>query len=673
MKLAITIVLAVLLLFCGTVVTADEGMWMPHQMKDLNLKAKGLTMDPGDLYKEDGTGLMSAVVSLGFGTAGFVSKNGLMLTNHHVAFRAIQTASDKKNDYLTNGFLAKNLGEEIPAAGYHADVLLGYKDVTAIVNKKLKKKMTPDQRQKAIDAVKKKLVAQGEKAGPDIRCSFKSMYSGNKYYLFTFKRLQDVRLVYAPRMSIGNFGGNIDNWMWPRHTGDFTYIRAYVSKDNIGKAYSKDNVPYKPKSIIKVSTDGLKKGDFTFLMGYPGSTNRNYTTSQYLEVMEVMKWQNMVDTFLVDYFVKAGKDDRAIQIKYASWVKRLKNYLKNRTGTLEGIELNGITAKKKAKDKKLMDWIAKDPERKKKYADILKSIDAFMKDKKAFYQKERQLSALVSDLRGPKVLSQAYSIYRTVSERQKKDSKREAKYQERNFPGIKDKIRFADRGFVFETDKGLFKMMMHHLRRHDKADQPTALASILSKSEADIDAWVDDLYGNSVLEKADKRLELVNMKLPALMKLKDPMIQLAGELEKELKVLRKKLNIVKQELKDLSRVYLAAMLEMTGGKIAPDANGSTRFTYGPIKGYSPKDAVEYTPFTTVSGVVAKDTGKRPFDVPAKLKKLHDAKDFGRYADKDGKSVTVCFLNTTNVTGGSSGSPVFNGRGELIGLVFRYDL
>jgi hypothetical protein len=233
--------LIVFVLFFTWFGEADEGMWLPHQMKELNLEAQGLKMDPGNLYKEDGTGIMNAVVRIGRGSSGaFVSSKGLILTNHHVAFRVIQRASDKEHDYITNGFLAYTTAEEIPASGTYVNVLLGYRDVTSIVLKQLKPRMTPGQRYRALDKIEKKLIAQAEKQGKDLYCMFKSMYSGNKYYLFTFKRLWDVRLVYAPPKAIGNYGGEVDNWMWPRHTCDFTFLRVYVSKNNEGVPYSRN-------------------------------------------------------------------------------------------------------------------------------------------------------------------------------------------------------------------------------------------------------------------------------------------------------------------------------------------------------------------------------------------------------------------------------------------------
>ncbi len=313
---------------------ADDGMWMPHQMKTLDLKALGLRMDPGDLYKTDGTGLMSAVVNLGGGTGEFVSAEGLVLTNHHVAYGAIQRASSKESDYITDGFLARERAEEIPAQGYTAGVLLGYEDVTAKVNAYFKPGMTPRQRYDAFEKAQKEIVAAAEKGGKDLRCTLASMYSGNAYYLYTFKQIRDVRLVYAPPQDLGNFGGETDNWMWPRHTCDFSFLRAYVAPDGTAADFSPSNVPYKPKVWLRLSVDGFKEGDFTFVMGYPGRTYRNYALAELKADQENMA-QRIKDTQeLISFYEAAGKADKEVEIRYAGLVKGLYNGLKNRQGKL---------------------------------------------------------------------------------------------------------------------------------------------------------------------------------------------------------------------------------------------------------------------------------------------------------------------------------------------------
>ncbi|NIM11394.1 MAG: hypothetical protein GTO45_05320 [Candidatus Aminicenantes bacterium] len=647
----------------------DEGMWMPHQMKELDLAARGLKMDPGGLYKTDGTGLMSAVVYLGGGTAAFVSAEGLILTNHHVAFGAIQRASDKEHDYITHGFLAKTKAEEIPARGYIADVLLGYEDVTAEFLKRLKPSMSPEKRYKTIDRLKKRLIARAEKKSKDTRCYLKPMYSGNRYYLFKFKRLRDIRVVYAPPQSIGNYGGDIDNWMWPRHTCDFSFLRAYVSRDNVGAAYSSDNVPYHPTSFFKISLEGVKPGDFTFVMGYPGRTNRNDTSAELQADIDDMRQRIELYRDLIRFYEKAGENNRGVQIKYASLIKGLNNGLKNRTGMLEGLEKQGILEKKKTFEKKWMQWVEQEPARKKKYGNILTEIDNFIQQNADFYRKDQRLSILVGRRRGQALLRQAHLVYRIVEERQKPDIKRESGFQERDMFRLKTRVELAERRYDPEVDKAYFKYRLKKLLKQPRSQCPKALIHVLEKGPEGIDKHVDGLYAATILKDPKRRLELIQLKPAARLKLNDPFINLAADLEKELNVSREKKKILDQQKSDLKKVYMASLLEMHKGKIAPDANSSIRFTYGPVKEYHPRDAVTYLPITTLKGVMQKETGKYPFEVPEKLKKLYQARDFGQYMDKNLEDIPTCFLNTTNVTGGNSGSPTLNANGEQVGIVF----
>ena len=658
-------VLALALVLIGS---ADEGMWMPHQMKDLNLKALGLQMNPDDLYKKDGTGLMSAIVNLGGGTGEFVSPEGLVLTNHHVAYGAIQRASSKEKDYINNGFMAAARGEEIPAQGYQAGVLLGYEDVTAKVNACFKPGMTPRQRYDAYDKAQKELIAAGEKAGKDLRCTLAAMYSGNSYYLTTFKQIRDVRLVYAPPQDLGNFGGETDNWMWPRHTCDFSFLRAYVAPDGTAADYSAANVPYKPKVWLKVSLDGFKEGDFTFVMGYPGRTYRNYALPELKSDQENMAKRIKDIQDIIRFYEDAGKSDKEVEIRYAGQVKGLYNGLKNMQGKLEGFLKYDLVAKKAAQEKGLLDWIAADPARAKKYGGAPAALEAFLVRQKAFGARTELLNGVLG---GSTILSQAYNILRAVGELQKPDKDREQAFQERNLPRLKQGIQLAERGYVFATDKELLKWTLKRLKaaHPDEAKWPASLKGLDAGSEADVAARVDGMYANTAMGDPVKRLELLGHKPAQLAALDDPFLKLAAGMEKELKVLREEGYGMGREGADLKMAFEAAILDMKKGTYPPDGNGTIRFTYGPVMGYQPRDAVTYLPQTTVGGVVEKDTGVFPFKVPAKIKDLWKAKDFGPYMDARLKDIPACFLNTTNVTGGNSGSPTFNAKGEQIGIIF----
>ncbi len=670
MKILKGLVLITLVLSLTVLSPADEGMWMPHQMNDLDLKALGLQMDPEDLYKKDGTGLMSAVVYLGGGTGEFVSPDGLILTNHHVAFGALQRASTMEKDYIQNGFIAWAREEEIAAKGYIADVLLGYDEVTDQVLTALKPEMTHRQKYDAIEKVMKEIIADTEKQGTDIRATVANMYSGNKYYLFRFKRIKDIRIVYAPPQDLGNFGGDIDNWMWPRHTCDFTFLRAYVSRDNIGVDYSTDNIPFKPKSILKISLDGFKEDDFSFVMGYPGRTYRNYTLSELESDIANMKKRIALYTDIIAFLEKTGENNREIQIKYARIVRGLNNSLKNYQGKIEGMEKIALVEKKKAQEREFMEWVNLDSERQNTYASVLQDIETLMRKSETHQAKNSLLNQLVSSYSGSALLSQAYTIYRTSEERQKPDMEREPGYQERDVPYIKERIQLAERGYDLKTDVAFLKFRLKGLVDYPWEHIPEAFKDLLSKpSDEAIEKYVDSLFDKTSLSDTDTRLYLIEMKPDELLNLNDPLLNLAAELEKEMRILREEDKALSQEELDLKKIYLDALIKQKEGRIAPDANSTIRFTYGFIKGYTPRDAVFYLPQTTLKGVIEKDTGMFPFRVPPKLKELHTSADFGHYADEKLEDIPVCFLNTTNVTGGNSGSPTLNAKGEQIGIIF----
>jgi hypothetical protein len=663
-------VIALAALTLPLLAAADEGMWLPHQMKFLNLREKGLRMNPDDLFRADGTGLMSAVVNLGGGTGSFVSSEGLILTNHHVAFGALQRSSTREKDYIRDGFMARSRAEEIPAPGSTADVLLGYEDVTSRVDAALKPGMSYLQRHDAADMAVKSIVAEAEARGPDLRAMVTAMHSGNLWYLFVYKRLRDIRIVYAPPLDLGNFGGEVDNWMWPRHTCDFTFLRAYVSPDGVGADYSAANVPYRPKSTVKISLEGYKEGDLTFIMGYPGRTYRNYALSELRDHFEGLRKRMSLYRELIDFSEAAGRADRGVEIKYAGKVKGLFNSLKNAQGKLEGAEKYGLMAAKAAREKEFAAWAGSKPELSKAYGSILGRLELFMKGYGALNARNDVLTRLTSGLTGPAVLSQAHQVVRTVLERGKPDLEREAAYQERNLTFIRQSVSLAERSYDLGADRAFLKHQLKGLRKQRPAEWPGALKALLaSGSEEEIDGFVDRMFARTVVADPKRRLELLDKTPEDLRALADPALDLAFELEAEMAVLRRENRALGQELMELKKIYEAGLLEKSGGVFAPDANGTLRFTYGEVRGYEPRDAVRYLPRTTLRGVVEKDTGTEPFRVPEKIKALHAARDFGRYADGELGDVPACFLNATNVTGGNSGSPTFNARGEMAGLIF----
>ncbi len=663
-----TLSLFLVFLTVNSISRADDGMWLPHQMKMLNLQKEGLQMNPDDLFKEDGTGLMSAVVHLGGGTGEFVSKEGLILTNHHVAFGAIQRASDKKNDYIKHGFTAPTREQEIPALGYFANVLLGYEDVTAKVQNAIKPKMNYAQKHEAIEKIKKKLIAEAEKEGNDIQARLASMYSGNKYYLFRFKHIKDVRIVYAPPRDLGNYGGDIDNWMWPRHTCDFTFLRAYVSKDGVGAAYSKENVPYQPKSVIKISLDGLKKGDLTFVMGYPGKTYRNYTHNEVVNSLQGIKYRLEEYLANIAFFEAEGAKDREVEIKYARTVKSMHNARKNYQGKLGSFEKIDLLGKKKKQEAEVVAWI--EDSGTKESQNALADFESYLESYQAWKSKNTLTENMTNDRFSSSLLTLAHSVYKASIERQKKDGKRESRYQDKNWGDFKTRNLLTEKGYDLKTDRKFLKFRLKRLLNEPSLSIPKALKNLIGKgSKQEIDQYVDNLYDHSKLGNPKERIKMLEMTPEELMKLNDPLIKLASELESELENIHKEAKSRDQEYHDLKKKYLAAVLEMKQNRLAPDANSTIRFTYGTVEGYQPADAVYYEPFTSLKGVMEKETGEFPFHVPTKLKELYNTNDFGRYKDPKTNKLLTCFLNTTNVTGGNSGSATLNAKGEQVGIIF----
>lgn len=668
-NLCFTLLILISLCLIPPSLIADEGMWMPHQMKMLNLQTQGLEMDPADLYKPDGSGLMSAVVDLGGGTASFVSDKGLLFTNHHVAFGALQRASDPEHNYLEDGFLAQNAAEEIQAPGYTAGVLLNYREVTDQIFAALKEGMSPLERYNAIDLAKKKLVQQAEAGGPDLFAEVASMYAGNQYYLFVYKQIKDIRIVYAPPRDLGNFGGEIDNWMWPRHTCDFTFLRAYVSPEGLGAEYSPENVPYQPKVYFRIADAGLKDGDFTFIMGYPGKTYRNYSTPELLfDIEKLEKSINDREEYIA-FFEAASQKSEAVEIKYASTLRSLYNGLKNYQGKLEGFAKADLVDKKKEIDAQFEQWVKNDKSRPQLYGGIVERIDQFLTaEYKDFYWKESELTGLVRYRGSTALLGQAYLLARMALEDQKPDLEREERYQERNLPRLINTIKLAERSYDPEVDEDYTILRLQKLADLPPDRVPEFLRSMVNQPGG-ITAWVTSAFQNTKITTPEYRLSLVG-KTPAELKaLHDPPLDLAFAMEEDMSHLREKEHAMDQQLEDLKKIYIKGMLEMHNNRLAPDANSTIRFTSGLVKGYTPRDAVYYEPFTTLKGVIEKDTGEFPFQVPEKLKTLYRGKDFGNYAAPELGDVPACFLNTTNVTGGNSGSPTLNARGEIVGIVF----
>ena len=652
---------------------ADEGMWQPHQLPAMadELKAKGLEIDAKSISKLTEFP-MNAVISLGGCTASFVSPKGLVVTNHHCAYGAIQYNSTPEKNLLQDGFLAKTFADELPATpGSRVYVTEDVTNVTERVKGGLEGKVGSAFYQ-GVESQEKALVAECEKED-GYRCQVYSFHGGLEYYLVKQLEIRDVRLVYNPAASVGKYGGDVDNWMWPRHTGDFSFYRAYVSKAGKPADFSSDNVPYEPKSFLKVSAKGVSDGDFVMVAGYPGRTNRYRTAN---EVQNQFEWAYPEGKLLRERFIEIikdtapeGSDER---IKYESQIAGLANYAKNFTSMIEFYGKSTMLADRKAREAELAAWIAKDSSREAKYGKTLAELDALIAKSKAHQERDMILSYIGSTT----MLPTARSLYRLANEKQQPDMQREPGFQERDMTRLKASMERIDRRYAPSVDKAvLFDMLKRYTALPEDKRLPAldkAFGIDKKFSEAKLSKTLDKMYAKTELGKKDVRLAWMDKSVADFKASKDPFIQFAVAMYDTDMAEEKKEKELDGELMKVRPQYMDAIIAYNleqGKPVYADANSSLRVTVGHVKGYSPKDGLVAVPFTRLEGIVQKDTGVDPFDAPKKELELIKQKQYGDFYVKAIDSVPVNFLSTLDTTGGNSGSPTLNGRAELVGLLF----
>ena len=646
---------------------ADEGMFPISEIMKLNLRSKGLLIDPAEIFATNKS-LIFAIVSVG-ATGSFVSAEGLFVTNHHVAFGAVQAASTTDNDYLRNGFLARTRAEEIQAKGMTARITESFQDVSAEVLSAVKPEMDYAARTKAIERRTKEIVARTEKEKLGKRAEVAEMFTGKTYILFIYTYLKDIRLVYVPPRSIGEFGGEEDNWMWPRHTGDFSFLRAYVAPDGSPADYSAQNVPFKPKRFLRVAARGVNEGDFVFLLGYPGRTFR-HSTAGYLAFEEEVRMPYVADWYAwqIDLMEKMGAEDRGVALLHAARIKGLANTMKNFRGKLKGMKKLGLVERRREEEKTLQGFIAADEKRQSQNGTILNDIAAVYDEMGVAFDYETVLDYLRGSAN---LVGFAFTAYEAALERRKPDLEREPAYMDRNFPQTKQRLLLSLRNYYEPTDKTIFKEL---LLRASRLKGPNRIKAVDGLFQGDfgepvIDAYLNKSYGASRMNDVKFVEELLEKTPEQMAAVQDPFLDLARalypavlEVREKQKARRGALDPLYARLSDVKELYL-------GISFIPDANNTLRLTYGRIKGYSPADAVYYGPFTTLRGVLQKTTGREPFDTPATLFDLSKARDFGAFEHPQLHDVPVCILYDADTTGGNSGSPVINARGELVGVNF----
>lgn len=650
---------------------ADEGMWLLQLMKQQNsidmMKKQGLKLEADDLYNPNGVSLKDAVGIFGGGCTGeIISPEGLILTNHHCGYGAIQQHSSVEHDYLTDGFWAMNRSEELPTPGLKFRFVHRIVDITDLVNAKIKAGEVTE-----IDALtspflsklaKEELEKSDLKGKPGIEVRALPFYAGNKFYMFYYKVYSDVRMVAAPPSSVGKFGGETDNWMWPRHTGDFSMFRIYADANGEPAEYSESNVPLKTPKFLPISIKGLNEGDYAMIMGFPGSTERYLTQSEVKQRMNAVN-QAMIDMRGVRLEVLRKYMDASdkTRIQYASKFAGSSNYWKNSIGMNKAIIDNDVLGAKAEIEKKYASFAQGKPE----YEGVVEKIDAIIEKSTPTL---RQLYYTNEALRGAIEFGSTYLIMDNIKKalEEKNDSLLQAskKQLENAYDGIHNK------DYDHEVDRAVAKAILPALAKALNADElPSFYQTINGEFKGDYDAYVDNIYDNSILSNR-KNLDKFLAKPTVKAIEKDPATAYSRSKNEKLQELGKQYMELESGMELLHKAYIRGLGEMKQPVPSyPDANFTMRLTYGNVKSYSPRDAVHYDYYTTTDGILEKENPEdREFVVPAKLKELIQKKDFGRYAMADG-TMPVCFLTTNDITGGNSGSPVINGEGQLIGTAF----
>ena len=672
------LVVAVVVIATVVGVGAEQGMWMPQQIPDLaaKLKSLGFTGDPAAFADLTGQP-MGAVVSLGGCTASFVSPDGLIVTNHHCVTGGLQFNSTAQKNLLAGGFLARTRAEELSnGPGSRVFVTTSVKEVTAAITGGIAATATDRERSDTIDRRVKERVAACETTGQ--RCAVASFFEGLKYFEIAQLEIRDVRLVYAPAEGIGVFGGETDNWRWPRHTGDWSFLRAYVGRDGKPAAYSKDNVPYKPAHWLPVSAQGAKPGELVFVVGYPGRTMRHRT---YAEIKETAEWALPRSVRLAEQQLaiidRLTSGNRDMAIKLSGRIQGLNNGLTNTKGVLEGLVKGGALDQKAAQEKALVAWIAATPSRQALYGDVLPALAALQ----AEGEKVRERNAVMGSLSSAsQYLSAAQTLYRLSRQRPKADLDRDAGYQERDWSRIRESLDRMQRSLDATADRAFLRWAMGLAaalpagQRIEPLDELAGLRADLPAGDTEraIDACLDRLYAGTKMGDRDARLAMIDKSSADLLASGDSFVGLAKALEPLAESIREAAKDRAGAYARLRPRYMQALLGQAGGLVAPDANSTLRVTYGVVKGVDAKDGLFYKPQTGLAGILEKQTGEGDFNAPQKqidIIRTFLKKPAGPYYDPAIKDVPVNFLSTVDTTGGNSGSPTINARGELVGLLF----
>lgn len=664
-KILISLLIIITLSFAFIPSAPDEGMFPLNDIRNLDLQSAGLKISIDEVYNPEGVSLVDALVRVGGCTGSFVSGEGLILTNHHCVFGAVQAASTVENNYLENGFVANTREEEIPAKGLTCRITVSYEDVSSEVLEAADK---ADDISKRTDAISKKIreiVKREEEKDSTIKAEVSEMFVGESYVLFRYQIINDVRIVYAPPRSIGEFGGESDNWVWPRHTGDFSFLRAYVAPDGSPAKYSEDNVPFKPKKHLQVNADGVDENDFVFLLGYPGRTFK-HQPSHFIINQEkfLLPYISKLYRWMIDLYEAKGADDPEFALEISTTIKNLANVEKNYRGKLQGLERLRLVQKKQNEEKQLQEFINSNPELKINYGKVLKEIDEVYQeifDSGRLPYITATLSRFVHNYR----LAEIFVEYK--NEIAKPDSARKSLYTKKNETQLLSTIDRLFNEHLGDLDKQLFEKIIKDAVKFDELKKFEVFQYL--NNQENLEEYLSTVISSSFVNDGDSYTKNLLDDEVTLSNVDDPLINLMQkfyELNESETAKRNRingrLNVLLANMMEVKRVWLDK-------SFIPDANSTLRLTYGYIYGYSPADATYYYPITTLKGVIEKGKDDGDYKLLPKIRDLYNKKDFGRFVNPKLNDVPVAILYNTDTSGGNSGSPIMDAYGRVVGVNF----
>jgi len=675
-KVSKSVILSIIIIFSLSFFSGSsnsipsEGMYPLSEIKNLDLVKAGLKIDPNEIYNPDGISLIDALVKVGGCTGSFVSAQGIILTNYHCAFRAISSNSTPENNLLTKGFLAPSQEMEIPAEGYTCRITESYEDVSEEILSAASDIDDVIERSKIIREKMREIAGEASDESRSIVAQVSEMFQGQTYVLFKYRTMEDVRLVYAPPRTVGQFGGETDNWVWPRHTGDFTFLRAYVAPDGSSAPYSEENIPYQPKKHLRINYKGVKEGDYVFILGYPGRTYR-HRPWQFLKYQEDVQLPFIANLYswMIDELTKLGENDTRLQLKYASRIKGLSNTMKNYRGKMKGLNRLNLVEQKRKEADSLKLFIDSSPELQNKYQNLFEEIDEAYSRMTEIGEASLWIRQIY---RNSPTIYLADFLLRYAAEMELDESERSAGFGEEALESTLRRLSYYTKNFNKEFEESYLTKMILDASEFSETSKIKYVENLLEKGDKlySIDNFIqeniltsqiaDQKYLDSLLEVGSYNWDFLD----------DPLFSFAAKLKIQQLDVQNESDRINGELSKLAAQLLDIKKKWKKKSFIPDANGTLRLTHGNIKGYKPADAVYYSPITSLKGVIEKGMiGIEEYTVPDKLRTVYESKDFGRFLDSELNDVPVAILYNTDTTGGNSGSPILNAYGELIGLNF----